>query len=503
MVGSTSSPVKVDGLFTSGAVTSRGGLVLYLETLLRTRVLAGLPEDRSQGWHDGQMMLALILLNATGLDCVSDIDRLEEDRGLIRLVRSYEHRLLGMSKRAIEARFRAGRDRCFPSPRSLRDWLDRFHHPETRAHPGEARVPHKPDCHGVIDTVFRRLVACGVAQAGIGEVTIDLDATVIASGKRECLSTYRAATGKVPGERGYQPLVAFLPEIAMAPWVEMRDGTVPAAWDNDRGVLETLERLPPSVHRVWLRTDGAGYQDALIRLANDPSSRPGTLDRFGVIGFVCSATRSPALMAEVDRLDESAWQQQPDGSACAELPFVSAMAAAAKTDHVFRYVVVRRPLEGTLGIMDDQLPARDGEPAREIHAYLTNIPAPDDGQAGSGHVPMTARAIVDWARDRCGRGEEVHAVLKSDMAAGILPSGRIGANGVWLDMAALAMNLTALLRRSALGENWLWRRMKSLRASILLTLAQISTHAGRIRVRVHTPLILEAHARLVAIPPPA
>ena len=141
---------------------------------------------------------------------------------------------------------------------------------------------------------------------------------------------------------------------------------------------------------------------------------------------VSGINSSPTCSISFNRLDESAWQEQPDGSACAELPFVSAMAAAAKTDHVFRYVVVRRPLEGTLGVMDDQLPARDGEPAREIHAYLTNIPAPDDGQAGSGHEPMTARAIIDWARDRCGRGEEVHAVLKRDMAAGILPSGRIG-----------------------------------------------------------------------------
>ena len=38
---------------------------------------------------------------------------------------------------------------------------------------------------------------------------------------------------------------------------------------------------------------------------------------------------------------------------------------------------------------------------------------------------------------------------------------------------------------------------------MLLTLARISTHASQIRVRVQTPLILEAHARLAAIPPPA
>ena len=116
---------------------------------------------------------------------------------------------------------------------------------------------------------------------------------------------------------------------------------------------------------------------------------------------------------------------------------------------------------------------------------------------------MTAREIVDWAREHCGRGEEVHAVLKSDMAAGILPSGRIDANSVQLEMAGLAMNLTALLCRSALGERWFWRRVKCLRGGILLTLAQISTHAGQFLARIHTRLILEAYARLSAIPPPS
>ena len=44
-------------------------------------------------------------------------------------------------------------------PRSLRDWLDRFHDPATCVYPGAARVPSKPACHGVIDEMFRRLVA--------------------------------------------------------------------------------------------------------------------------------------------------------------------------------------------------------------------------------------------------------------------------------------------------------------------------------------------------------
>ena len=176
------------------------------------------------------------------------------------------------------------------------------------------------------------------------------------------------------------------------------------------------------------------------------------------------------------------------------------MAVAAKADHRFRNVVTRRPLEEALGVMDDQTPVRPGQPAWEARAYLTNIPAP--GEADGTLAPMSAREIVAWAHDRCGRGEEVHAVLKNDMAAGLMPSGRIGANGVWLEMAALALNLTALLRRAALGEGWLWRRMKSLRAALPLTFARISNHAGCIRVRVHTPVTLQATARLAAIPPP-
>ena len=73
------------------------------------------------------MMLAVLLLNMTGLDRVSDIDRLEGDAGLCALVGRFEPKLFGLSKRAIAGRFRGGRERCFPSARSLRDWLDRFH----------------------------------------------------------------------------------------------------------------------------------------------------------------------------------------------------------------------------------------------------------------------------------------------------------------------------------------------------------------------------------------
>lgn len=52
--------------------------------------------------------------------------------------------------------------------------------------------------------------------------TIDLDATVIESFKREVLRTYEGTTG-------YQPMMALWAEMDLAVADEFRDGNVPAA----------------------------------------------------------------------------------------------------------------------------------------------------------------------------------------------------------------------------------------------------------------------------------
>ena len=217
MVTTFRSPIKLEVARDGTPATARGGLVLLFEALAARRILADLPQTHgspAQGWSDGQMILAVLALNIAGLDRVSDIDMLEADTGLCAIMRRFEPKLFGMSRRAIARRFRGGRGRCFPSARSIRDWLDRFHvagvHDVEREE-GTAWVPSHSERHDLFREVYRRLVAEGVREAGAASVTIDLDATIIASGKRECLYTYRAAERRVPHERGYQPLIAFLP----------------------------------------------------------------------------------------------------------------------------------------------------------------------------------------------------------------------------------------------------------------------------------------------------
>ena len=69
MVPCYRSPIKLEVTRDGTAATARGGLVLLFEVLASRRILAGLPRcggSPSQGWSDGQMMLAVLVLNVAG-----------------------------------------------------------------------------------------------------------------------------------------------------------------------------------------------------------------------------------------------------------------------------------------------------------------------------------------------------------------------------------------------------------------------------------------------------
>ena len=193
---------------------------------------------------------------------------------------------------------------------------------------------------------------------------------------------------------------------------------------------------------------------------------------------------------------------------CADLPFVSNGSYSARPEHVIRYVVTRRALPGSLGLGEGELPAAHGRPAYAIRAYMTNFPAPDalPIEKANGLKTMHAREVVVAAHERCGHGEEVHAVLKSDLAAGMMPSGRFGANAAWLWLSALALNAMALVRRAAYGHEWRWVRMKRIRAVWIHHVARVVRH-GRQTMLVlgaASAHLLAARQRMnLAMPPPA
>lgn len=61
-----------------------------------------------------------------------------------------------------------------------------------------------------------------------------------------------------------------------------------------------------------------------------------------------------------------------------------------------------------------------------------------------------ARRLLAWRREKAGSIEAPHHVLKNELAAGVLPCGRFGANAAWLRLALLTHNLLEAIKRLAL-----------------------------------------------------
>ena len=92
--------------------------------------------------------------------------------------------------------------------------------------------------------------------------------------------------------------------------------------------------------------------------------------------------------------------------------------------------------------------------------------------------------LVWWYRQRCGKGEEVHAVLKEDLAGGRLPSGLFGANAAWWAITVLAFNLNSAVKRLVLGREWVSKRLKAVRFGVINLAGRVVRHARGLTIRL-------------------
>jgi len=90
------------------------------------------------------------------------------------------------------------------------------------------------------------------------EATIDIDASVHESHKKEALWTY-------DGVRGYQPVIAYWAEQGLILADQFRDGNVPAGMGNRQVVKQALAALPEGVEARYVRGDSALYEQKLLR----------------------------------------------------------------------------------------------------------------------------------------------------------------------------------------------------------------------------------------------
>jgi len=469
---------------TSTQLTGFAGLLPYIDLACVLGVLQSVDEQVGvagpQGWLDRQHVLALMLLNLAGGECIEDIRLLEADAGLCRIVREAEkYGLDRRRRRELERRFRKERARTFPSPTRLYEYLNEFHDAaqEQQRVAGKAFIP-TPNAH------LTGLTAVNTALVGAVQrhrpqlvATLDIDATLQETHKREALWCYQ-------GYRAYQPLNVYWAQTGLLVHSEFRDGNVPAGYEVLRVLQAGLAALPAGIERIYVRMDSAGYQHDVLKFC-----ATGDGGRRAVIEFTVSNDMTVEFRQAALRVAESEWQplyrtergkQVATGQEWAQVVYVPNAIAFSKEAPEYRYLAIRERLEQGV------LPGMEGLEQQPELPFATVVM---QGTAYRLKGIVTNREgdgaeLIHWHYQRCGKSEEAHAILKTDLAGGRLPSGKFGANAAWWAIAVLAYNLQAAMRLLALPGPLTNKRLKALRFALIAVPGRVMEHGRQLFVRL-------------------
>jgi hypothetical protein len=442
----TRLPFEIDATIDPSLVTARAGVPLLIELFRQLGVAQAIDEhlriqQRERGLRPAQFVETLMALWASGGDRCRDLTTLRDDRALASLL---GHPL--------------------PRATTVRDFLEAFHAkdlPLGQAGP-PATVPQESAPLAGLGAAHRSRVA-GL-QRGAPEPTATLD--VVAT-LRE--SHTDAATVADDGTPGYQPVVVLWAAHDVVLHDEFRDGHVPAGCGNVRVLERAVAALPAGVQQIRVRGDSALYESAVLRWGETHA-----------IEYASSADLSAQLRAEIRQLPEPAWQlERADAEALrhwAEVPYVP-------DEHDYRKdrPCTRRYLAIRVTKRQGSLFA-DGSTV-QYFAVVTH-------RAGDG------LALLQWHRKQAGTVEHTHHVLKNELAAAALPSGKFGANAAWFRCNVLTYNLLTALKRLTLPGDFRTARPKRLRFLLFNTVGKVVGHVRRTRLRLSAAA---QHALLVGV----
>jgi len=428
---------------------------LYRKAGTEAAVRRALPKKKSpRGLRQEQMVESFVLLSALGGDCIEDMERLRQDKGL--------ESMLGYRP---------------PAPETARQWLDKFH--------DKAMMKERPLQGAFIPPQSARLVGLkepnrqviwtyiDKVKPGL-EVTFDVDAQLVETAKADAQYCYK-------GYRALQPMEVEWAETGLVLADELREGNVHPGRGIKEIVDEAYNTLPLGQWQVKVRSDSAAYQQDVLDHWQERGWR-----------FAVSADMSPGLKKEIEALAQDAWkvwktEKRGVIREWAEVPYVPTRQYERRDSQPYRYLAIRvRRQQGEL--------FEDGVKVRHF-AIVTNI------------WDMGGPELLEWQRGKAGTIEHIHHILDNELAGGVYPSAKHGANAAWLRLQVLTHNLLQLLKAVALPEEYATAHPKRLRFAIFTQFGRVISHAGRMLFRIATSawetLIRPAYDRLLALSPPS
>jgi hypothetical protein len=425
-------------------LTALGGVPLLLQAARSLGLPRSIREqvrikERDRGLDEASYVESFVVLNAVGGECLEDFERLREDAGLAEMM---------------------GHD--VPSPEAARKFLYQFHDENKIAEAqqqlalGEASyIPEESaPLRGLAQANREVVQEVGRRCRDQKIATVDLDSTIIESEKREAKPTYQ-------GGKGYQPMLALWAEMDLVLADEFRDGNVPALQDPLRVAQQAFQALPTTIEERYFRGDSACYEERLLRWLSDEQRQNGPR---GPIGFAISARMNQGLRDEIQAVGEGEWEfydQDPEViKECVELDYSPSGAGREAR----RYLSIRiRRKQGDL--------FKDGSSVKHF-AVVSNI------------WDWTVQRLLKWHREKAGSIEALHDVIKNELAGGVLPCGRFGANAAWFRLAVITHNVLSALKRLALPPELIAARPKRLRFLIFHTPGKLVHHARRTVLRL-------------------
>jgi len=447
------TPFAIDETPMQGALSANAGLAA-VSRVLRSLELGPACQawlsvkQRNRGYEAAQFIEPLIMLNAAGGDCMQDMNILRQDAAM--------EKMLGYG---------------VPSTRAVGDFLARFHDEENlEAALAQAqrqeRLAFIVEENGALQGLqqVQRAMLAKLAQISTLPcvATIDQDATIIESRKREATYTYK-------GMKGYQPMVAAWAEAGLIVADEFRDGNVPAQMAPLNCAKQAFAALPGEMEALFFRGDSACHEAGLINWLRDESREDGPQ---GFIGFCVSARMSTELAQTLRAVPEAQWKtfgHDRDGTVrqWAELDFVPGEKSEKKDIAPLRYVGLR------LTKAQGELFADGNE--HHYHALVSNRWDMDGGD------------LITWNRAKAGTIEHVHDEMKNGLAAGQLPSAKLGANAAWFRIACMAFNVLSALRQAWPDESVKKAHPKRLRFVIFATAGRFVRDRRKISLRFAAP----------------